>query len=230
MSRGKEPIALMYEGPQWSDISVSEVSQLPKLAKHIITSNPRFLTRSHHSHVYLIDITDHGTTSKAILKVFPKQLKERYNKEVDAYRFLYHYNVPDQGIVPKIFGVIPTLNKKAIGKLLGESMPEDAPIALPAAAVVMEYIQGAQPASPKNMTLVTAKRALDGLRTIHEAHVLHEDAEARNLLVFPEAERAVWIDFSSATINRDVSMALDEHDLLKELLYRRLVFASYNVG
>jgi serine/threonine protein kinase len=173
--------------------------------------------------VYVLDITDHGKTSKAILKIFPKQLKHRYINEVNAYRFLYHYEVPDQGAVPKIYGILPSINKKTLTKLLGDSIPEDAPIALPAAAIIMEYIQGAQPASEKNMTHAIAKKALYELQTIHNAHVLHGDAEARNLLVFPETENVVWIDFSSASINRDIMLAMSERRPLKQLLYRKLV-------
>jgi len=223
MPRGKEPLPLVFDGPQWTDVSVSDIPELPKLPKHFTLSNPQFLARSHHSQVYLLDITDHGKTFRAVLKLFPKQLKQRYVNEVNAYRFLCHYGVPDQGIVPKVYGVLPSLSKKALSKLLGDSIPEEAPVVGTAAAVVMEYIQGAQKASPETMTPTLAKKAVDALRTIHKAHILHEDAEGRNLLVFPETEQVVWIDFSSATVNRDVLLALSELNLLKELLYRKFV-------
>jgi serine/threonine protein kinase len=223
MAQGKQTIEVFHERPQWTDISISEVPTLPKLPAHITTSNPRFLARSHHSHVYLLDITDNGKTSTAVVKVFPKATKERYIKEVNAYRFLYHYGVPEQGFVPRVYGVLPSLNKKALGKLLGDSVPDDAPIAPPAAAVVMEYIQGGQPASRKNMTHTIAERALNALQVIHNAHVLHGDAEARNLLVLPESEEAVWIDFSASSINRDIMLAMSERRPLKQLLYWHIV-------
>src|SRR5579859_691546 len=104
MAQGNETIAMIYDRPQWTDITISDTPPLPKLPKHFATSNPQFLARSHHSQVYLLDINDHGTKSTAILKIFPKHLKERYTKETNAYRFLYYYDVPDQGIVPKIYG------------------------------------------------------------------------------------------------------------------------------
>jgi serine/threonine protein kinase len=211
-------------GPQWTDISLSDVKPLPPLPKNITTSNPRFLARSHHSQVYTLDITDHGKTTRVLLKIFPKHLKSRYTKEVNAYRFLYHYDIPNEGIVPKIIGVLPTINKKKLDVLLEETIPENVSIALPASAVVMEFIEGAVKPSPANMTSAIAKRALRALRLIHNAHVLHGDAEARNILIVPATNKVVWIDFSSASINRSIGLAIHERNPVRQLLYRTLVF------
>jgi serine/threonine protein kinase len=221
-SRRQRPPAFDL-GPEWTDISLSDVAPLPAFPKHITISNPQFLARSHHSQVYLIDVKENGKTSRALLKVFPKQLKGRYTNEVNAYRFLCHYEVPEQGIVPKIFGVFPSINKTKLGALLGHSIPENAPIVTPAAAVVMEYIEGAVSPKPENMTPEIARKALRGLRIIHNAHVLHGDAEARNLLIHPKTGKVVWIDFSSAQINKTIMLAVIERDPVRQLLYRTLV-------
>jgi serine/threonine protein kinase len=215
-------------GPEWTDISLSDVEPLPEFPKQFKISNPKFLARSHHSHVYTLDVVDpKGSTFRALIKIFPKQLQGRYLKEVNAYRFLCHYEVPEQGVVPQIYGVIPSINKRKLSTLLGDSIPENLPIVTPAAAVVMEFIDGAVPPTRENMTPEIAKRALRGLRTIHNAHVLHGDAEARNILVNPKTGKVVWIDFSSATINRIIMKAIIERDPVRQLLYHTLVISLF---
>src|SRR2546423_3443485 len=84
MPRGKkkEPklppaLAGLDRGTQWTDISDSEVDSLPLLSKSVPLTNPRFLARSHHSHVYTIEVTYQDITARVILKLFPKALKHR---------------------------------------------------------------------------------------------------------------------------------------------------------
>lgn len=224
-SERRRPLQLPFAmGPQWTDISLSDVDPLPEFPKQFKTSNPKFLARSHHSHVYTLDVTNSdGSTFRALVKIFPKQLKGRYQNEVNAYRFLYAYEVPQQGIVPQIHGVLPYINKTKLAALLGDSIPENAPIVTPAAAVMMEFIDGAVAPTPENMTPEIAKRALRGLRIIHNAHVLHGDAEARNILIQPRTGKVVWIDFSSAEINRSIRAAVHERNPVRQLLYYTLV-------
>src|SRR5579862_6039786 len=123
-SRAKTMTNLAPEFPQWTDISISDVDHLPLFAKENPVTNPRFLARSHHSQVYLLDIQHKGRQRTAILKLFPKPLKGRYTKEVNAYRFLYHYKAVSEGIVPEIYGILPSIRKKDLDKLLQDSMPE----------------------------------------------------------------------------------------------------------
>jgi serine/threonine protein kinase len=210
-------------GPEWTDISDADVDLLPILPKNVALSSPRFLARSHHSHVYTIDVTHRGTTNAAILKIFPKQLKHRYIKETDAYRYLHHYGAPGEGAVPRIYGTLPSISKKQLDKLLGESIPDDAPITTPASGILMEYFQGAVKPTSENMTAGLAKAAVEALQLIHSSHVLHGDAEGRNLLLYPETGRVVWIDFSSASINRHMRAAGQEMSAAKQLLYQKLV-------
>jgi serine/threonine protein kinase len=210
-------------GPLWTDISVSETEPLPKLSKTTTTSNPLFLAKSHHSHVYTIDITEHNETRRAILKLFPKATKRLYVKEVEAYRFLSHYGVVKEGVVPKIFGILPTISQRRLDVLLKDSIPENAPIALPASGLVMEFIEAAVSPTRENMTPAIAWDALEGLRLIHKAHILHQDTEARNLLIRPSTGEAIWFDFSSARINRMILLALQERQHAKQILFRTLV-------
>jgi serine/threonine protein kinase len=216
-------------GPEWTEVSLSDVDPLPTLAKNIVVSNPNFLARSHHSQVYTIDLTDHGKTTQAVLKLFPKGLKHRYTKEVNAYRFLYHFGAPDDGVVPKVFGVLPSINKKKLDNLLQDSIPDDVSIPLPAYAVVMEYIQGAVRPSPENMTHAIAEETLRALKIIHNSHVLHGDAEGRNILVRQPEGTVVWIDFSSSEINTSVNLAVLERRPVKQFLYATLVWASFHI-
>jgi len=162
-----------------------------------------------------------------VLKVFSKQFKSRYVRETNAYRFLYHYGVPAERVVPQVIGVVPTINKKKLEAMLQDSIPEGLSITLPASGVLLEYIDGSQRASAAVMTPAIAKEALYGLQLIHNAHVLHKDAEARNILIYPDSGRVVWIDFSSAEINRSMLRAVNERKPVKQLLYWELVYAPF---
>lgn len=211
------------QGPQWTDVSISDVAPLPVLPDYFRPSNPRFLHRSYHSQVYLIDLNDGQKTFPAIVKVFPRHLKHRYTQEVDAYRFLYHYNVPSKGVVPKIYGVLPSVNKKKLRQFLQDTTPEDAPFGFPGAALVMEYIEKAERPSSENMSEALAREAIRALRLIHRAHVLHEDPEPRNILLCRHTGKVVWIDFSSAEINTQVAAASLEQLEVKQKLWNGLV-------
>jgi len=216
-------------GPQWPHVSDSEVADLPLLPKDTPLTNPRFLARSYHSDVYLIDVTYRDKTASAILKIFSKTLKHRYFKETDAYRYLHHYGAPDEGIVPKIYGVLPSISKKRLSEILGNAVPDDqAPITTPASGVLMQHIRGAVSPSAENMTTKIAEAALDALGVIHSCHVLHGDAEGRNLLLYPETGKVVWIDFSCARINRSIYLASEERSPVKQFLYETLVIPNCN--
>ena len=107
--------------------------------------------------------------------------------------------------------------------MLKDSIPEDLSIPLPASAVVMEYIADAVRPSKENITKAIAKKVLRGLQYIHNAHVLHGDVEGRNILINPSTGKVVWIDFSSATINRSINLAFHEREPVKQYLYITLV-------
>ena len=133
-------------------------------------------------------------------------------------------------MVPRAIGVIATINKKKLDALLQNSIPDGLDIGLPASAVVLEYIEQAQRASPSNMTDAIAEEALRGLQLIHNAHVLHNDGETRNMLVYPESGKVVWIDFSSAEINRSVRSAIGERTRVKLILYVDTVLTSHSTN
>jgi len=120
---------------------------------------------------------------------------------------LYHYGAPNAGAIPKVYGVLPSISKKRLDEILGNSIPDNAPITGPASGLFMQYFEGAVNPSNENMTPELAKAAVDALQTIHGSHVLHGDAEGRNLLMYPQTGRVVWIDFSSASINRSMRTA-----------------------
>jgi len=60
-----------------------------------------------------------------------KELKNRYNAETKAYRYLQHYEVTSQGVVPKLYGIVPSLDKKKLSTILGDSAPDDGSINSP---------------------------------------------------------------------------------------------------
>jgi RIO-like serine/threonine protein kinase len=216
------PVIARVGGVHWTDVSITETEPLPPLPDSCVFSNPQHLKTTLHSHIYRCKLDYEDDSYDTIIKLFPKGHKKFYTNEVNSYRLLYHFDVPAERIVPQIYGIIPTVNKKLLKKMLQDSIPEDAPISLPASAVVMEFIDGESP-SRENMTPKLAKRILYGLQCINEAHILHHDAFARNILVLPAEERAVWIDFSSAALNTSISLSVQERDPLKVFLFRDLV-------
>jgi serine/threonine protein kinase len=209
-------------GPELTDISVSELESLPTLSKECVLANPKFVARSFHSQVYTVDLIRNNNTSRAIIKIFPKGLKNRYTKEVNAYRFLYYYGAPEQRVVPRLYGVLPTISKKRIKELLQDAIPDNVDLAAPASALVMEYIEGIRP-TQENMTDSIAKDILEALNIIHSAHVLHGDVEPMNILISPQTGRAVWIDFSASEINKIIKLAIRERRMIKQTLYSTLV-------
>jgi len=208
---------------EWTDIPIFKTKALPKLPKSFTFSNARFLARSHHSQVHIVDVTDQGNTFATIVKVFSKELKDRFLDETKAYRYLQHYNVTSQGVVPKFYGSIASLDKKKLLALLPDSAPEDGSIKFPASAIVIEYLEGGEKPSQDNMTRELTEEALRGLRLVHNAHVWHGDPELRNILIFPESGRAVWIDFSNAEVNVELWEVIRERDIVRSRLYRRVV-------
>jgi hypothetical protein len=118
----------------------------------------------------MVDIVDGTISRKAILKVFPKTDDARYTKEVNAYRLLHHFGVPATVIVPSIYGVLSTIDRKKLDSIIEDEEPIDARVVCPASLVVMEYIQGERP-SVKNMNPKLAIRIVKALRKIQMAHI-----------------------------------------------------------
>jgi serine/threonine protein kinase len=212
----------------WPEVPLRDVADLPSIPKDATYHRQQFLARSYHSQVYTLELNVGGSTKRALLKLFPKDLKHRYVKETTAYRYLQHFGVTDKCLVPRIYGVLPSMNKKRLGEVLGDCIPEDVSITPPASGVVMEYIEGAESPSIENMTQPLAQKILRGLRRIHFAHVLHGDAEGRNILIFPKTGKVVFIDFSSARINLNQKVAVIERGHLKTYLYCTLVMSLFH--
>jgi serine/threonine protein kinase len=214
---------------KWPDIPLSTVAVLPKLPKSVVLENPQCIAVTNHSHVYKFDLRERdGAIKPAILKLFSKDQKERYTREVIAYRHLCHFNVPSLGVVPNVYGVLPSINRKQLREMLGDAKPEGVQISVPASAVLLEYIEGTRPTAD-NMTYELAQKAIDGLRAIHEARVLHKDIDARNILVQPAAGKVVWIDFSIADDNEYPVLAHRERTIAKEHLYGEVVTLSLSL-
>jgi serine/threonine protein kinase len=207
---------------KWPIIKPSQTDPLPQIADDVIFENPQFHARSYHSQVYIADMVKAQTLTKVIIKIFPKTEKARYTKEVNAYRLLYHFNVPASGVVPSIYGVLPDIDADKLEKIIDDEDPIEAPIFLPASAVVMEYIEGEHP-SLANMNPKRGIRILKALRKIQMAHILHNDTEGRNILISPSTGRIVWIDFSIAEVNHYANHGLEELDYTRSYLFQNLV-------
>jgi serine/threonine protein kinase len=209
-------------GVKWRIIRPSQTEPLPVLAEDVVFENPKFIHRSYHSQVYSADMREGQKSTKAFLKIFAKTEKARYTKEVNAYRLLYHFGVPETGIVPTIYGVLPEVDGNKLDGIIEDEVPVDAPITLPASLIVMEYIEGERP-SLENINPKRAIRILKALRKIQMAHILHGDTEGRNILVCPSSGRLVWIDFSDAEVNHLANHGIEELNYIQSYLFQELV-------
>lgn len=69
--------------------------------------------------------------------------------------------------------------------------------------ILMEWLEGAEQLSIKNVTIDNAITLTNGLSKIHEAGILHFDTFERNMLVIPGTIRGIWIDFSCAQVGNE---------------------------
>lgn len=113
----------------------------------------------------------------------------RYRLEKEAYERLSHHGVCARGVAPQCYGWL-YLDEERIQQIGLQGRG--------AYALVLEYLEGAQPVTTHNITIDIADKALRGLCDIHAALVLHSDTETKgNLLLLPEG-RVVWLDFDSS--------------------------------
>ena len=66
-------------------------------------------------------------------------------------------------------------------------------------AIILEYIPGMRDFDTITYTPERWEKAVDGLKMIHEAAILHADLYPKNAMITPEnPERVLWIDFDRA--------------------------------
>ncbi|KZS87705.1 hypothetical protein SISNIDRAFT_490819 [Sistotremastrum niveocremeum HHB9708] len=187
---------------------------------------------------------DGGGDRMVVLKVTPARKTispdmhtyELWNREAIAYARLEKAGLSDAGYVPHCYGwyQFPTSWATDPSFSLLSAHPRMATLVdseTPPRALLIEYLEGASPISPWNITLDIAHEALRRLSEIHYVGILHCDVYPRNLLV-TKAGQPVWIDFGISHVSPDYQVRrgsqVEEHESVCSILFEHLVSSSLN--
>ncbi|KAL4772073.1 hypothetical protein BDW60DRAFT_216777 [Aspergillus nidulans var. acristatus] len=117
----------------------------------------------------------------------------RFRCELNAYRNLHARGVCQKGFVPFFYGHIDQLDPSALNPPLEHFLRDkNRP-----SAIILEYLANAESLNCVNYSEDRYSDAIDGIKAIHAAFVLHQDIYPKNILITPD--RMVWMDFDVAT-------------------------------
>jgi hypothetical protein len=165
-----------------------------------VFSDLEYIAEGTHSCVYKAVATDTITASQSTrcLKIFRKDWITPFNLETTAYAYLVHAGIKED-FIPEIHGWgLRTVSGWGLEAVAGDASDDSQYY-----GIMLEWIEGAEPLSEKNVTLGSVMGLINGLAQIHNAGILHFDTFERNMLVVPETDRGVWIDFSCAQIGEE---------------------------
>jgi tRNA A-37 threonylcarbamoyl transferase component Bud32 len=220
--RSPSPVSTS-SAPQTPDtpppLPLSTLPQFGPPGKTTFLTDPRFLARGGHSHVYTVTLWHQNRSRTTVLKVFTSRHKRDYLDEINAYRYLHYHGIIDEGIVPRVFGT-DKWGIKQFEKILAGVETDDV-VDFPVRVILMEYVHGER-LSTGNVSVEIAMKVLNGIRRIHWAGVEHNDVAERNVLVTDEG-RVVWIDFSNAKCRVRHLPREIEYEKVKNLLFNELV-------
>lgn len=122
----------------------------------------------------------------------------RYRCESQSYQALHAHGVCKQGIVPSLYGIFEAFDPELLGDDIA-SFKEDKEFP---SAILLEYLPNAISFQSAGLSPELIRMAIEGLKKIHGAHVVHNDAYPKNVLVVPrtESHRVVWIDFDVSIV------------------------------
>ena len=146
----------------------------------------------------------------------------RYRCESESYKALYSAGVCSEGYVPYFYGLLEHINPKDIPSLSAFTNDTRLPN-----AILLEYLPNASSFSIENFSRELFHLASEGLKTVHNARVIHNDPYLKNVLV-SEAEaggkRVVWMDFDIAIVFPTDSKMRGSLDLEEEIRLEREFF------
>lgn len=156
-----------------------------------------------HAFIYRVVASNALGRGVRCLKIYRKDWLTPFNLETTAYAYLQRADLEDY--IPKVYGWgARTAGAWGLNDLENEVVALDARTSKTGYyGILMEWIEGAEHVSEKNITIGLAVRFAHGLAQIHNAGVLHFDTFDRNMLVVPRMRRAVWIDFSCAQLGEE---------------------------
>ena len=178
-----------------SEEDFDPIERLPEIASDMMFPKSEFISEGAHAFIYKVLATSRNEQNIRCLKIFRKGWDSPYLLETTAYAYLRQAGV--ESFVPEFFGWalrtqsdwgLPCVPDEGEGQYYG---------------ILIEWVEGAEPLSEKNINSGLAVNFIRGLNRIHSAGVLHNDTFIRNMLVVPSTKRSVWIDFSCAKIGMD---------------------------
>jgi hypothetical protein len=132
----------------------------------------------------------------ACIKLFTEEWYDAYQRELDAYTLMIHRGV--KRCIPQVWYKRSWPRWKWDGKQHGDYHGYDRNEILH--GLVMEFFEDCRQLDLKKADLRLADALAESLERIHEAGVVHNDIEERNILLVRESGtvRVVWVDFSCA--------------------------------
>ena len=132
----------------------------------------------------------------ACIKLFTEEWHDAYQRELDAYTLMIHRGV--KRCIPQVWYKQSWPRWKWDGEQHGDYHEYDQDEILD--GLVMEYFEDCREIDMKKADIHLAVALGETLQRIHDAGVVHNDIEERNILLVRESGkiRIVWIDFSCA--------------------------------
>ena len=120
--------------------------------------------------------------------------KDPFLCESTAYNRFKETGLCDKGIIPDLLGVIRRIDPREWKAHLDNFLEDE----LQPNAIVLEYIPNLQRIDLTNYTKDRAVALQNIIREIHKVRVVHGDPYPQNMMVQPETDRVLWIDFDRA--------------------------------
>jgi len=150
------------------------------------------------------------------IKLFTEEWKAAYERETRAYELLSYRGV--RGCIPEAYwkGCFPWSRLNTARTDSDEEMYY---------WLVLEYFEDCRSISFDKLDIPTAEALCCSVIRIHEARVLHEDLQERNILLVKEggSARVVLIDFSCAWLQPHPRTLLTEYKRLLGTLRLEMV-------
>ncbi|PYH32028.1 uncharacterized protein BO87DRAFT_441517 [Aspergillus neoniger CBS 115656] len=129
-----------------------------------------------------------------------------------AYVRLKERGLCQQGIVPDFYGVIDQLDpmqwQPHLNKFLKDKHRPN--------AILLEFFPHLKQIGLETYTEDRAAALLSIIQQIHEAGICHCDPYPRNIMVQPETDRVLWIDFDRAQTVSDESITDRHHSWMED--------------
>jgi len=198
-------------------LPAEEQDGVPLLPEDVRFDKWTLMSKGTHAQIFLAEIAGEEGPEKYCVKLFRKDWLTPFNFELAAYGQLLKHEVALR-YIPEVYGYA----RRTLSDW-GLNAPDNPDLYY---GIVIEWFDNAEKLSIWNITVPVALDLLMGLYRIHEAGVLHHDPFSRNMLVLPKANRAVWIDFSCAHLNRKALLGGEMISVMGNILHKVFTLCS----